>query len=158
MPVTLRPVVADDDQFLFEVYAGTRRAEMAAWGWETVQQDAFLKMQFLAQKQSYAMQYPHADHSIILLDQKPAGRLYVVRSEEEIHLTDISLLPEYRGQGIGAKLIKDLLDEARQSGKPCRLQVLKTNPDAARLYERLGFSATGEDALYLEMEWRGMQN
>jgi ribosomal protein S18 acetylase RimI-like enzyme len=37
-----------------------------------------------------------------------------------------------------------VLDEARRSGKPVALQVLKVNP-ARRLYERLGFSVTGEN-------------
>jgi len=33
------------------------------------------------------------------------------------------------------------------------LQVLKTNR-AARLYARLGFAPTGDNGLYLKMEWR----
>jgi RimJ/RimL family protein N-acetyltransferase len=47
-------------------------------------------------------------------------------------------------QGIGTSVIQQVLDEARRSGKPVALQVLKVNP-ARRLYERLGFSVTGEN-------------
>lgn len=150
MPVTLRPVVPDDQDFLYEVYASTRRAEMAAWGWNAAQQDAFLRMQFTAQRRSYEMQHTHAAHSIILLDGEPVGRLLVARSEDEIKLTDISLLPEQRGQGIGSGLIRNLLDEAEQGGRTVCLEVLRDNP-AARLYARLGFVVTGEHDLYLQM-------
>jgi ribosomal protein S18 acetylase RimI-like enzyme len=151
MPVTLRPVEAGDQQFLFEVYAGTRRAELDAWGWDAAQQDAFLKMQFMAQHNAYDMQYTEADHSLILLDDQPIGRLLVARSSEWIHLVDIALLPAHRNRGIGAQLIKDLLDEAATAGLPVRLQVLKNNP-AAELYERLGFRKTGESGMHFQME------
>ncbi|MBV9957173.1 MAG: GNAT family N-acetyltransferase [Acidobacteria bacterium] len=150
MPVTLRPVGPDDQDFLYKVYASTRRAEMAAWGWNEAQQDAFLRMQFIAQSRSYEAHSTSATHSIILLDGEPAGRLLVSRSEDEIQLTDISLLPEHRGHGIGTGLIKDLLDEAERDGRTVCLEVLRHNP-AARLYARLGFVVTGEHDLYLQM-------
>lgn len=153
MPVTLRPVAASDQDFLFEVYASTRREEVAAWGWNAAQQDAFLRMQFIAQQRTYEMQHPDAAHDIITLGGEPVGRLLVERSSEEMLLTDISLLPEHRGKGIGSELIGNLLDEAQETGRRVCLRVLRNNP-AARLYERLGFVKTGEDALYLQMERR----
>lgn len=153
MTVTLRPVAASDDDFLFEVYAGTRRDEVSAWGWDAAQQDMFLKMQFNVQRRVYEAQYAQSGHHLILLDDEPVGRLWVVRSDEEIHLVDIALLPAHRGKGIGGSLVKDLLDEAARADKPCRLQVLKSNP-AGRLYARLGFVPIGEDGMYFQMEWR----
>jgi len=153
MALTLRPVTVADEQFLFEVYAGTRAEELAAWGWNDKQQEMFLRLQFMAQKGAYGAQYPNADHAIIMLDEKAVGRLYVARSEKDIVLADIALLPEYRGRGIGAELINRLLEEAAEGAKSCRLQVVKTNR-AARLYERLGFVRTGESGMHFEMEWR----
>lgn len=154
MSLELRPVTPEDEPFLFEVYSGTRAEEMSAWGWDAAQREAFLKMQFMAQRRSYEMQQRQARHSIILFEGQPAGRLYVVRSEDAIHLTDISLLEEYRGRGIGTRLITELLEEAARGGVPCRLQVLKSNAAARRLYERLGFAELAGDAMYSEMEWR----
>lgn len=151
MPVTLRPVAESDQDFLYEVYASTRRAEVSAWGWNEAQQDAFLRMQFTMQRRAYEMQHPNAAHDIILLDDEPIGRLLVERSAGEILLTDISLLNAYRGRGIGSQLITNLLDEADRTGAKVSLQVLKDNP-AARLYARLGFIKTGEHSLYLLME------
>lgn len=153
MPITLRPVAASDQDFLFEVYASTRREEINAWGWNAAQEEVFLKMQFNAQRQAYEMQYPHASHDIILLDGEQVGRLLVARSSDEILLTDIALLPLYRGRGIGSELIGKLLDEAQRTSRRVCLQVLQNNP-AARLYERLGFVLTGEHGLYFQMERR----
>jgi Acetyltransferases len=152
MALTLRPVTAADEQFLFEVYASTRAEELAAWGWNAAQQEQFLRLQFMAQKGGYSAQYPGADNAIIVLDGKDIGRLYFIRSEKHIVLIDFALLPEYRGRGLGGELLKRVLDEVTRDKKTCRLQVLKTNR-AMRLYKRLGFLKTGESGMYFEMEW-----
>ncbi len=62
-----------------------------------------------------------------------------------------SLLPERRNQGLGARLLEELIAESDQAGRPVNLQVLKTNP-ALHLYQRLGFVQTGEDQMYFQME------
>ncbi len=151
MTLTLRPVTDADKDFLFDVYASTRRDEVGAWGWDLAQQDAFLKLQFTAQFRSYEMQYTHASHDIIFLNEEAVGRLLVARSENEIHLVDISLLAEKRGKGLGTVLLDQLIEEGKASNRPVRLEVLKDNP-AARLYERAGFRVTSENGLYLQME------
>jgi ribosomal protein S18 acetylase RimI-like enzyme len=150
--ISLRPVTSEDEAFLFEVYASTRRDEILAWGWDREQQDVFLKMQFKAQHQSYELEDEGTDTKIILLEGKPVGRLIVNRTEDEIRLTDIALLTEYRSGGIGTILIKNLFDEATGAGKPVMLHVLKNNR-AIRLYERLGFKTTGENGIHFQMQW-----
>lgn len=151
MPPTLRPFRADDQEFLFRLYAGTRRHEIAAFGWPEAQQQAFLRMQFNAQQRWYEMSYGQADHQIIEHDGAPIGRLMVLRQPTSVLLVDIALLPEFRGQGIGGELIRKLIEECDQQKLPLRLQVQRVNP-AQRLYERLGFRNTGEDQMYFQME------
>lgn len=133
MTISLRPVQPDDEDFLYQVYASTRAEELAVWGWNQIQQEVFLKMQFNAQRRAYEFQYPEAEHSIILSDEEMAGRIYVARTESEINLVDISLLPEHRNKGAGAFLIRDLQAQAAASNRSLRLQVLKTNEAARRL-------------------------
>ena len=137
---------------MFRLYASTRQEEVAAWGWNAAQQSAFLRMQFAAQQRSYAAGYPDADHCLILWLDEPVGRLIVSRTEQEIRLVDIALLPEYRNRGIGTCLVRELAKESQASRTPLRLQVLKGNK-AFRLYSRLGFSISSEDELYFQMEW-----
>ena len=54
-------------------------------------------------------------------------------------LHEIQICPNHQGQGLGTKLMEDLLADARSRGVPLRLQVLHANQRAKRLYERLGF-------------------
>ncbi len=147
------PVCPDDEAYLFQVYASTRSEEVAAWGWDAAQQDAFLRMQWRAQQVSYQRQYPDADHRVVVHHDQRVGRLIVVRAEQAIRLADIALLPEFRRAGLGTLLVQELQAEAAQAGKTLQLQVMKNNP-ARRLYERLGFCVAGENGTHYAMEWR----
>ena len=146
--LSLREATPEDEPFLFEVYASTRIEELDGLGWNDDQKRGFIRMQFLARERST----PRADNQIILLNERPVGRILVDRSEAGILLRDIALLTEYRNAGIGSRLIQDLMKEATAAGKPIQLHVVASSP-AVRLYERLGFSRIGDDAAYLEMEW-----
>jgi ribosomal protein S18 acetylase RimI-like enzyme len=50
----------------------------------------------------------------------------------------IAVLPDYRGQGIGAKLLTQILDTAKMKYPAVSLSVRSNNP-VLRLYERTGF-------------------
>jgi GNAT superfamily N-acetyltransferase len=113
----------------------------------------FLKMQFSAQRRHYEIAFPDADHKIILSDSRRIGRILLFRTQREIRLVDIALLPEYRGNGIGASLIRGIFEEAEQAGKPVTLHVGKLDR-AARLYKRLGFSITSDTGTHYKMECR----
>lgn len=153
MAVTLRLASQDDEPFLYALYCSTRMKEMAAWGLDESQQKTFLELQFTARERHYDIAFSGADHRIILCDARPAGRMLVYRSEREIRLVDIALLPEHRSGGIGASLIQALLDEAKSTGKSVTLHVDKSNR-AAHLYERLGFSVIGDTGGSFKMEWQ----
>lgn len=150
--VALRPARPDDEPFLIEVYRSTR-PEIADCGWTAAQQDAFLRLQFNGQQRSYLMQYPEAAHQVILFKDKEVGRLITFRTEQEIRLADVALLPQYRNLGIGASLVRELCDQAARINLPVRLQVSKSNP-ARRLYERLGFRMIGESDTHFQMQWQ----
>ncbi|MDT4952493.1 MAG: hypothetical protein QOJ02_631 [Acidobacteriota bacterium] len=150
--ITLRPVLPEDEQLLYEVYEGVRADELAQVGWNEAQRKVFLKMQLKARDQSYLMYYPALDDRIILVNNQLAGRLILSRTDEWIKLIDIALLPEYRGKGVGTSLIKDLFAEALETNRAVHLQVEKTNPQALRLYERLGFTVTSENQTHFQLE------
>ncbi len=151
--LTLRSIRPEDQPFLYKVYASTRLEELAPLGWSADQQAAFLTQQFNAQHQYYQANYPGGEFHIILVNDQPAGRLYVDRRIGEIRIVDIALLPEYRNGGIGSRLLNDLLAEGAQAGKLVSIHVEKFNP-ALRLYERLGFSISDDRGVYWFMEWK----
>jgi ribosomal protein S18 acetylase RimI-like enzyme len=75
----------------------------------------------------------------------------VHRGESEIRIVDIALLPDYRGNGIGTALLRDLFSEADAAGKTVTIHVERFNP-ALRLYERLGFALAEDKGVYLFLE------
>jgi ribosomal protein S18 acetylase RimI-like enzyme len=151
--VSLRPVVADDREFLLELYASTRREELDVVAWGEGQREAFLRMQFQVQDAEYRRLSPHGSFDVVEVDGSPAGRLYVDRRPGEVRIIDIALVPELRGRGIGGALIAALQREAESAGSAVSLQV-ETHNRAARLYERLGFVPVADSGVHRHLEWR----
>jgi GNAT superfamily N-acetyltransferase len=152
MTISLRPALPGDEEFLFSVYASTRREEMDLVDWNPAQKEAFLRMQFRAQSHAYIENYPGAEFQLIQLDGQPVGRLYVYRTQNEIQVMDISLLPQYRGRGIGSRLLHEILEEGAKSNRPVTIYVKRFNT-ALHLYARLGFRQVSDDGVYLFMKW-----
>ncbi|WP_028594764.1 GNAT family N-acetyltransferase [Paenibacillus assamensis] len=142
----------EDEPFLFQLYKESRMDEVQLWGWEESAQDAFLHMQWMAQKHSYAAQYPHAEQLIVYVEDVQVGRIIVSRYDHKIVLVDITILKQYQNQKIGTTLLTELQTEAASTSKSLHLSVLHSNP-AFKLYERLGFKRTDNNGLYYSMEW-----
>ena len=149
--VVLRSARAADECFLFDLYASTR-ADVAVLDWSTEQKAGFLAMQHRAQDTHYRSHFPEAQFDIIELDGEAAGRLYVHRSEGEIRILDIALLPRHTGQGIGTTLLRALQAEAEATRKALVLHVEQYNP-ARQLYLRLGFVPVAEQGVHIRMQW-----
>lgn len=81
---------------------------------------------------------------VITFDGQKAGRLRVVRTPEQIEIAGIQVLPDQQRRGIGTAVITTLMQEGRKKDLPVVLQVEKDNPEARRLYLRLGFEQQGE--------------
>jgi ribosomal-protein-alanine N-acetyltransferase len=84
------------------------------------------------------------------------------RVTDEVHLLNVAVHPEYRGTGIGRRLVEAVLDEARaSSARVVFLEVRAGNVVARRLYRRLGFRdigvrrgyyGPGQDAIVMELD------
>ncbi len=93
------------------------------------------------------------DHCLVAeCDGRVIGAVWVRIMDDYGHIDDdvpslaISLLPEYRGKGIGTALLGGMLDLLRKKGYPqVSLSVQKDNP-AVGLYEKAGFQ------VYVETE------
>jgi ribosomal protein S18 acetylase RimI-like enzyme len=62
----------------------------------------------------------------------------------------VAVVPEYRGQGIGTRLLERLLQEASHHHAAVSLSVTADNP-ALRLYQRLGFDIVATTGTSLTM-------
>jgi GNAT superfamily N-acetyltransferase len=152
--VILRPVSAGDDEFLLAVYASTRADELARVVWAPGQKEAFVRWQFDLQRTEYDLRYPNACYDVVLVNNAPAGRIWVGEDDTQIRLLDIGLLEEFQNRGVGTVLLKRLISEANQAKKPLRHMVFMLNSNAHRFYERLGFVEIEDVGGYKHMEWR----
>ncbi|MBN6152037.1 GNAT family N-acetyltransferase [Xanthomonas sp. AmX2] len=152
--IGLRAARDADLAWLRELYASTRGAELATVPWPEPAKRAFLDQQFALQHAHYLTHYADADFLIVEAAQAPLGRLYLQRAAAPHVLVDISLLPAWRGQGLGTALVAHAQALADAAGCALALHVLHANPDAQRLYARLGFVAAGASDTHLAMHWR----
>ena len=84
------------------------------------------------------------------------------RVTDEVHLLNVAVHPQYRGAGIGRRLVEAVLEEARAgAARVVFLEVRAGNVVARRLYRRLGFRdigvrrgyyGPGQDAIVMELD------
>ena len=63
---------------------------------------------------------------------------------DEAHITNVAILPEYRGRKLGEAIMGKMMSVAREmGGKSMTLEVRVTNHVAQSLYRKLGFQNCG---------------
>lgn len=146
---TFRDVDFNQDQeVLFQIYASTRSEELTLTNWTEEQKMIFLQMQFRSQQAYYIENYQGAKFQIIESGQKVIGRLYTFEMNNEFRIVDITLLPEFRGNGIGTKILEAIFKEAQKQNQDVTIHVERNNP-ALMLYTRLGFMVVEDKGVYL---------
>jgi N-acetylglutamate synthase-like GNAT family acetyltransferase len=150
--ITFKAISNDDMAFLSELYRSTRWQEVLQAPWDDEQRIDFLAQQFKAQHTHYQSHYPNAEKLLIIKDQQNIGRVYVDRDEVSICLIDVALMTDQRGQGLGTKLLKELLLEAQLSHKKVVIHVENFNP-AYHWYQQHGFKQVEDKGVYQYMEW-----
>ena len=152
--IALRAEHDTDVPWLRDLYAGTRSDELAHVPWPEATKRAFVDQQFALQRTHYRQLYPDADFLIVQTPNERIGRLYLQRAAVQHVLVDISLLPHWRGRGVGTALIMHAQALAQAAGCGVALHVLHANPAARRLYARLGFLAGDASSTHLAMHWQ----
>lgn len=150
--LALRPENDADEPVLQALFSSVRAPQFVALGLPAPMVDMMMRQQFHAQTAGHGAQYPNARREIVEADGAAIGRLATDRNDQRLHLIDIVLAPDRRGQGLGTILIGQLMEEARATGLPMTLQVARDNP-AAALYARLGFETVAADDAYQSMRW-----
>jgi ribosomal protein S18 acetylase RimI-like enzyme len=145
--ISYRPFTTEDLPFVAELYASTRRWEVALTGWPLETQEAFLAQQHEAQHSHYSIHYADGEWLIVEREGEAIGRLYLHEDREELRIVDISLISSCRALGFGGAILRDILEDAHFRGKAVSIHVEKNNP-ARRLYARLGFEVVADDGVY----------
>lgn len=139
----LRQATHNDHDFLYHLHIATiRDAVEATWGWD----EEF-------QRRYFEEHWDPGPRQIIVVEGQDVGVVQVEMYQDEIFLALIEVAPEWQGKGIGSTVIRDVQAQAREAGLPLTLHVLKANPKARRLYERLGFVVVEEREERVVMRW-----
>jgi ribosomal protein S18 acetylase RimI-like enzyme len=134
MRPTIRPARPTDSEFVYQVKkAALGEYIEQTWGWDEVFQHDF-----------HVREYDPTTTEIITWQGTDVGWMEVERGSDNLFLSGIYILPEYQSRGVGSALIGQIIREAKETQLPLMLQVLKVNPRARALYEKLGFVVTGE--------------
>ncbi|VEF49446.1 ribosomal-protein-alanine acetyltransferase [Bacillus freudenreichii] len=85
-----------------------------------------------------------ASYVFIEMDGTQAGYCGVWIILDEAHVTNIAILPEFRGRKLGEKLLFKMMSLAKEAGaKTMTLEVRVSNHVAKSLYKKLGFQEGG---------------
>ncbi|MGH6858277.1 MAG: GNAT family N-acetyltransferase [Methylocella sp.] len=152
--VRRRPEREADDAFRFDLFRGSRPPGEDLSFLDAPLREQLMRQQFRGQSASYHANYPNARFEIVECDGAPIGRIVTARTPDAVLIVDIALVASCRNRGIGAALMRQVLDEARAAGLPVRLSVFACNAQALRFYVRLGFKPIESSAINTTLEWR----
>ncbi|MCU5303774.1 ribosomal protein S18-alanine N-acetyltransferase [Bacillus toyonensis] len=86
----------------------------------------------------------HAQYVVLEKDGLVIGYCGLWIIIDESHITNIAILPEYRGQKLGDALLKEVISVAKELGvKTMTLEVRVSNEVAKQLYKKYGFQNGG---------------
>ena len=140
--INLVPYTEDDYEFVYEVKKNAYKKYVEdCWGeWiEKVQRKFFDNFIETVRSNAY----------IIMLGDKKIGFYNGdILNNGNYEVGNICIIPEYQGQGIGSKILKDILEENKN--KNIEIQYFKQNP-VGKLYKELGFIPNGETEYHYQM-------
>ncbi len=83
-----------------------------------------------------------ATHYLIYSDDIPVGCARMRETKNGVKLERFAVLAPFRGKGIGAEIVRKVLEDAKKLGKEIYLHA---QLPAMSLYKRAGFEATGPE-------------
>jgi ribosomal protein S18 acetylase RimI-like enzyme len=140
--VAVRPVTTDDIEFMVHLFVRLNLQTNPTR--EGMDVDAIVQGTKEATLEQARGKLKDSTTYVIECDGQRVGRLRVVRTDEQIEIAGLQVLPACQGRGIGTAVMTTLLQEGQTRALPVVLEVDKDNPDARRLYLRLGFAQCGE--------------
>ena len=140
---------------LVEVCAIEELSDLSVWGWDAYHnemQSGLDTIMLVARIVSSP-----TEHEL-------AGFIVARVIADELHVNNVAVRPQFRGQGLGSALLQTTVDQARQrDAKNAQLEVRAGNEEAQRLYLKCGFVVVGrrknyyreptEDALLMNLSF-----
>jgi ribosomal protein S18 acetylase RimI-like enzyme len=153
--VRLRALTEDDTAWQHALFAQSR-PELTWVPLPAIAREHLIAQQYGLQHRHFIAHHACADFLAIEHENEGAiGRWILDRSYDagEWRIVDIALQAHWRGRGIGGALLRECQHQAAADGCAVTLHVAHHNRDARRLYEKLGFSLSGDTGTHALMRW-----
>ena len=143
MTVEVRRVGSDDWEDMRHVRLRALREAPSAFASTAEREEAF-------SEETWRQRAARSDGVNVLAfaESRPigiAGGFFEDAEPDVVHVVAMWVDPAYRGQGVGRRLVEEVLSWARERGAPAaKLWVTEGNHSAASLYARMGFAQTDE--------------
>lgn len=95
------------------------------------------------QRRDFDRRFDEYDVSIIEREDRAVAGLMLETKADSLYIHELQVLPEYQGRGVGTAVVRMVVERAAGLGRDVTLSVVRANPRAKQLYERLGFRVTG---------------
>lgn len=141
MQLATRLAQPEDRDAIWALYQTAMRPHIEAiWGWDEQWQIADFDQAFSA-----------AASYVVEVGGEFAGYFQLDLSAELIYLRMLVLQPGFQSQGMGARLLADVVHMSQQSRRRLSLRVFRVNGAARRFYEREGWTVESEDDAFFVM-------
>ncbi|MFJ2379708.1 GNAT family N-acetyltransferase [Pseudomonas protegens] len=112
----------------------------------------YIRNDLLWQDKAFDVAWAGRRNLLICQGARVLGFVSLSRDAQALYVRELHVREAFRGQGVGAWTLEQVLELARQERRGLlRLTVFKGNP-AQRLYERMGLRVVGEDDCFWRME------
>ena len=137
MTPLLRAALPDESDFAFEAKRDAMAPHITAkWGWD----EDF-------QRRHHAKRWAERTWSIISLGTTRIGTVALDWDSSHLRFGEFYIMGNYRRQGIGSLVLREVLALADEHAMETRLEFLKWNPVGA-LYLRHGFRVVSENEIH----------
>lgn len=144
MDYKIRFATPDDHDLIYMLKAESVRPYVEKiWGWDEDLQRREFDGDFAAIEQ----------FNVIEADGKFAGFLQLYAGDACFEITELHMLPEYRGRGIGSDILTRLQKQCTVRDRKLRIGCFKANHRAKSLYQKLGFTQTDETDTHYILEY-----
>jgi len=133
--IRLRPATVEDRQFVDNlVYTTMHRWVEATWPSDPE-----------AQRYYYQINSFNPENTrIIQVENRDVGRLTTTARPDCLFIDEIHILPKYQRQGIGRRVIAQVLFEAAERRLPVKATILTVNRPSQEAFLGMGFQVVGE--------------
>lgn len=90
---------------------------------------------------------------IIEVSGSPVGVLQIFESADVIEMGEVQISPLFQGQGLGSKVLNDVIKKAKENSKNITLSTGLKNSGAFELYKKLGFKETNRSETHIHMAY-----